>query len=99
MEKSLGAFIKTYRIKKKLTQTELATQLGVNVSFVCKIEKSEKTLSKSHFNKLSEILNAKLTDINNQWVSDKIIEIISNEENKDEIIKMTILKLTENSKN
>lgn len=97
MEKNLGKFIKAYRINKNITQTDLATLLGVDVSFICKIEKSEKTLSKSHFKKLSEILNANINDINNQWVSDKIIDLLSQEEDKVEIIKMTILKLENNS--
>ena len=59
----VGQNIKKYRIKKKLTQVELAEKAGIDYKYLQKIEgKSPPNLTIDTINRISKALNSKITN-------------------------------------
>lgn len=75
----IGTIIKEARLKIGMSQKELASQIGVDVSFLCKIEKNEKKLSLEKLELLSSILNLDFLKYKNEYYYDKVDSIFENE--------------------
>lgn len=84
----LGIKIKTLREEKGLLQRQLAATLEVDTAFICKVEKNEKRLSKSHLGMLSKILGITEKELHNLWLADKVLSVISEEEEAEKAIKI-----------
>ncbi|MFV0194431.1 helix-turn-helix domain-containing protein [Empedobacter falsenii] len=76
----IGTIIKEARLKIGMSQKELASQIGVDVSFLCKIEKNEKKLSLEKLELVSSILKLSFLKYKNEYYYDKINSIFENEE-------------------
>lgn len=90
----IGTIIKEARLKIGMSQKELASQIGVDVSFLCKIEKNEKNISLEKLKLISHILKIGYDNLKVEYYSSKIIEIFNNEK-KDVIVK-TFKKILNN---
>ena len=85
----IGTIIKDARLKIGMSQKELASQIGVDVSFLCKIEKNEKNISLEKLKLISHILKIGYDNLKVEYYSSKIIEILSNESG---LIKYKVLE-------
>lgn len=90
----IGTIIKEARLKIGMSQKELASQIGVDVSFLCKIEKNEKNISLEKLKLISHILKIGYDNLKVEYYSSKIIEIFNNE--KKDIIVKTFKKILNN---
>lgn len=61
--KNLGKKIRKYRLKKRMTQEELAEQLDVNPKYIGHIERAERKPGLARLIKLAQILDIKLKDL------------------------------------
>lgn len=85
----IGDIIRLKRIEMGISQKELASQIGVDVSFLCKIEKNEKNISLEKLKLISHILKIGYDNLKVEYYSSKIIEILSNESG---LIKYKVLE-------
>lgn len=76
---NIGDIIRLKRIEMGISQKELASQIGVDVSFLCKIEKNEKKLSLEKLELVSSILNLDFLKYKNEYYYDKVDSIFENE--------------------
>lgn len=72
-----------------ISQKELASQIGVNVSFLCKIEKNEKNINLNNLLKINKILQLNKDDLKVIFYSEKIKNLLSNESS---VIKNKVLE-------
>jgi len=93
---TIGEKIKLSRIRKGLSQKDLASLIGVDISFICKVEKSEKKLSLEKLELVSTILNLDFLKYKNEYYYDKIDSIF---ENENEEFKVMIINNIINKKN
>lgn len=92
----IGDIIRLKRIEMGISQKELASQIGVDVSFLCKIEKNEKKLSLEKLELVSSILNLDFLKYKNEYYYDKVDSIFENEK---EDYKVMIINNIINKKN
>lgn len=85
----IGDIIRLKRIEMGISQKELASQIGVNVSFLCKIEKNEKNINLNNLLKINKILKLNNDDLKVIFYSEKIKKILSNESG---VIKNKVLE-------
>lgn len=55
----IGEKIKEARIKKGLSQTDIAKAIGVSNAFICQLESGKKRMSAENLLKLSKVLKVK----------------------------------------
>lgn len=61
---NIGKRVKLFRIKKKLTQKELADKIGVTHEWICKIERGKaNNITLSLLNSIADKLEVGLSDI------------------------------------
>lgn len=75
----IGDIIRIKRMEMGICQKDLASQIGVDVSFLCKVEKNEKKLSLEKLELVSSILNLDFFKYKNEYYYDKIDSIFGNE--------------------
>jgi len=56
--------LKHYRVKKNLTQNELATAVGVSSDYISMLERGSRTPGFALVNKISVILECNISDLN-----------------------------------
>ena len=93
-----GEYIKNIRENKGLLQREVAAFLEVDTAFISKIERNEKSASRNHLPKLSELFNVSESEIIKYWLADKVYQVISDEDQKLEILKVAEEKVKYNQK-
>lgn len=92
---TIGEKIKLYRLEKGIFQKDLATLIGVDVSFICKVEKNEKSMTIEKLSLISEVLNIELNDLKISFYECKINELLRNET---EIFKQEVIFSLSNKK-
>ena len=75
----IGDIIRYKRIEKRISQKDLASQIGVDISFLCKVEKNEKRISLEKLELISNILNLDFMKYKNEYYYDKVDSIFENE--------------------
>lgn len=85
----IGDIIRLKRIEKGISQKELASQIDVDVSFLCKIEKNEKNISLEKLKLISDILKIENNGFKEEYYFQKINLLFKNEEAE---FKKAILK-------
>lgn len=78
--KSTGEILREKREKKGLLLRQVAAKLDIDTAIISKIERSERKASKEQIIKLAEILDLKEEDLLVQFLSEKILYEIKDEE-------------------
>lgn len=60
---SIGENLRALRMKRGLTQGELAEMVGVTRAFLCQIERGTKALSLPLAKEISEVLKCRIADL------------------------------------
>lgn len=91
----IGDIIRLKRIEMGISQKVLASQIGVDVSFLCKIEKNEKNISLNKIHSISNVLNIDSDVLKYTYYNSKIFSILKDEnnDNKIKILNEIILKI------
>lgn len=76
---TLGETIRNKRIELNNSQKELASLLGVNYSFICKVEKNEKIISLDKLQKIALFLSLDFNELKILFYRDKIRNLLKDE--------------------
>lgn len=57
----IGKKIKDARISRNLTQTELASELGVSTGYICQVEAGDKCFNLNRLEKIAELFGKPIT--------------------------------------
>jgi len=76
---TIGEKIKLCRVEKEISQKELATRIGVDVSFICKVEKNEKNITLDKLILISKELIIDIDELKILFYSSKISNLLKDE--------------------
>ncbi|MFB9119758.1 helix-turn-helix domain-containing protein [Bergeyella porcorum] len=79
---NIGDIIRLKRIEMGISQKELASQISVDVSFLCKIEKNEKKITLNKLNIIAEKLQLSIDEMKLVYYKCKVDEILNCESKK-----------------
>ena len=88
--KTTGEIIREEREKKGLLLRHVSAQLDIDIAILSKIERGERKATKSQINKLADILEMDKESLLIQYLSEKILYEIQNED-----LGMQALKVAE----
>lgn len=77
---AFGKRIKELRESKGLFLREVGAALGLDNAFISKVENEERLLPRKHLENLAEFLEVSTNELLVLWLSDKIKDIIEDEE-------------------
>ena len=78
--KTTGEIIREQRETKGLLLRQVAAQLNIDIAILSKIERGERKATRLQITKLADILELKKDDLIIQFLSEKIVYEIANEE-------------------
>lgn len=84
----LGNRIKELRESKGLLQRQLSAQLEIDTPMFSKIERGERRAKREQVLKIAEILKVKVDDLLALWLTDQILEVLTDEEQALQALKM-----------
>lgn len=76
MKETFGEYIHQLRTDKRLTLTKLAAALDIDQSTLSKIENSKRNVTKDILPKLSKIFGLDVRQLEKEFYSEKIAEIL-----------------------
>ena len=84
----LGNRIKELRESKGLLQRQLSAQLEIDTPMFSKIKRGERRAKREQVLKIAEILKVKADDLLALWLTDQILEVLTDEEQALHALKM-----------
>lgn len=75
----IGDIIRLKRIEVGISQKELASQIGVDVSFLCKVKKNEKKITLDKLILISKELNIDIDEFKILFYTSKISHLLKDE--------------------
>ena len=87
MKKTLGEYINQLRSENRLTLTKLAAALDIDQSTLSKIENRKRNVPIEILPKLATVFKLDLKQLEHEYYSEKIAEIIYPQEKTSEILK------------
>lgn len=97
--KTTGEILREKREKKGLLLRQVAAMLDIDTAILSKIERSERKASKEQIIKLAEILELDEEDLIVQFLSEKILYEIKDEELGSKALKVAKQKMKYNKNN
>lgn len=91
--RSFGETVRSLREKKELLLRQVAAELEVDTSFLSKMERNEKKASRQQVGKLAEVLETNQNELLTLWLSDKLLDILSEEKEAYNVLKLTEQRL------
>ena len=88
MKETLGEFIHKLRIDNSLTLTKLAAALDIDQSTLSKIENCKRNVPEDILPKLAKFFNLDFKQIEKEFYSEKIAEIIYRDEDAKGLLKL-----------
>jgi transcriptional regulator with XRE-family HTH domain len=89
----IGEKLKALRESRGYFQREVAAELRVDTAYVSKMEHNEKSVSKNHLKKLAKMFRVPEAELMAFWLADKVLNIIKDEDEKEEALKIAMLEL------
>jgi transcriptional regulator with XRE-family HTH domain len=90
---TIGQIIRTNRKKSGLRLREISNLLGVDVSFVSKVETGDKRPTKSQVLKIGQIFDLDIKELMIAFLSDRLVYEIRNEDFASEALKVAESKI------
>ena len=85
---SFGQYIRSIREDKQLLLREVASQMNIDTALLSKIELGTRVARREHVEALASVLNVSKKELIKIWLADKIMILLKDETNKDEILKV-----------
>lgn len=82
-----GNKIRDLREKKGLVLRKVAAHLDIDTATLSKIELGDRQAKREHLTVLSELYNVDLQELEKLWLTDKVYEIIEDEEQGLSVLK------------
>lgn len=90
---TIGQIIRTNRKKRGLRLREISNLLGVDVSFLSKVETGDKRPTKEQILKIGQIFNLDVKELMIAYLSDRLVYEIRNEDFASEALKVAERKI------
>ena len=71
-----------------MLQRELATKLEIGEGFLSKVESDQKQLKRDDLKKLSRLFKVSLNELETLWLANKVYELIKNENQGSDALKV-----------
>jgi len=71
-----------------MLQRELASQLGIGEGFLSKVEHDQKGLKRDYLEKLSEIFDVQLEELETLWLANKVYDLLGDEKHGSDALKV-----------
>ncbi|MFV0572453.1 MAG: helix-turn-helix domain-containing protein [Xanthomarina gelatinilytica] len=94
---AFGKRIKELRESKGLFLREVGAALGLDNAFISKVENEERLLPRKHLENLAEFLEVPTNELLVLWLSDKMIELLSDEPLAEQALKLTQKRLKQDN--
>lgn len=88
MKETFGEYIHKLRSENGLTLTKLAAALDIDQSTLSKIENSKRSVPEEIIPKLSKFFSLDLKQLEKEYYSEKIADILYKEDDNKELIKL-----------
>jgi transcriptional regulator with XRE-family HTH domain len=85
---TIGQQIKQLRESAGMLQRELATKLEIGEGFLSKVESDQKQLKRDDLKKLSRLFKVSLNELETLWLANKVYELIKNENQGSDALKV-----------
>ena len=95
MSTIFGNKIKTIREEKQIPQRQLAAALEIDTATYCKIEKGDRRAKREQVNVLAELLEVDSKELIRLWSTDKVYDIIAEEEEATQILNVVAESIVE----
>ncbi len=89
----IGKKLRELREGKGLLLRQVAAVLEVDTAFISKMERGEKNIKREFIVKLASLYEYNDEELISLWLSDKVYDILKNEKNPIEALKITEKKL------
>ncbi|MFD2696395.1 helix-turn-helix domain-containing protein [Mesonia sediminis] len=90
---TFGEHIRNLREQKQLLLREVASQMNIDTALLSKIERNTRIARKEQVQALAVALNENETELLKIWMADKITEMLKDEKNSTEILKIAEEKI------
>ncbi len=88
MKETFGEYIHNLRIENNLTLTKLAAALDIDQSTLSKIENQKRNVTEEILPKLAIQFNLDLEELEKEFLSEKIAELIYRKENTEDLLNL-----------
>ena len=95
---TLGQKIKQLRESSGMLQRELASKLEIGDGFLSKIERDQKSLKREYLKTVSQIFNYPFKQLEALWIGTKIYEMVKDEEESLNALKVAEEQIIYNKK-
>ena len=95
---AFGNYIRKLREEKQLLLREVASQMSIDTALLSKIERGTRIARKEQVEDLAKALNKSENELLKLWMADKIVNMIKDESNITEILKIVEQKINRLSK-
>ncbi len=93
-----GNKLRELRENKKLVLRKVAAQLDIDTATMSKIERGDRHAKKEHIPILAEILGITESDLKTLWLADKVCELVEEEDQAIEALRVAEDQIESNSK-
>lgn len=83
-----GEYIKQMREENQLLQRQLANALDMDTAMLSKIERGERRAKREHIPIFASLLKVNVKKLFTMWMADQVYDLIKEEENATEILKV-----------
>lgn len=88
MKETFGEYIHKLRIENNLTLTKLAAALDIDQSTLSKIENQKRNVTEEIIPKLADIFNLDVNQLEKEFLSEKIAELIYQKDNTEDVLSL-----------
>lgn len=88
MKETFGEYIHKLRVENNLTLTKLAAALDIDQSTLSKIENQKRNVSEDIIPKLADIFSLDVGQLEKEFLSEKIAELIYHKDNTEELLNL-----------
>lgn len=85
---NFGEHIKQLREQNQLLQRQVASILEIDTAMLSKIERGERRAKREHIPLLANLLHSNEKELYTIWLADQVYDIIKEEDNPTEILKV-----------
>ena len=90
--------IRSLRVIRKIPQREVAACLKADTAFVSKLEKGERQARREQVLLLAELFNVDKEELLSLWLSEKVYDLVKDEEVALKSLKTAVKKIDNNKK-
>ena len=90
---TFGDYVRKLREQNQLLLREVASQINIDTALLSKIERNTRLARKEQVQMLAEALNKNEEELLQLWMADKIVNMLKEENNSVEILKIAEMKI------